>query len=179
MRRAAGAGIGCRACVPSPRMLEERLDEAIKENIPLIREQIRGLYFRGSLVLPRETIDPSTFGMVEFNELVNRAADRALERRHPRHRSIAPKTEVSVAGRFAELMRHFFIPGLLAPEGSRMLQAVIEGYLKPLGILNKTPQGFALRVDIERSPAVKALCGCPSAAPSCRPRRPCSRRVPP
>ncbi len=147
------------------RMLEERLDEAIKENIPLIREQIRGLYFRGSLVLPRETIDPSTFGMVEFNELVNRAADRALERRHPRHRSIAPKTEVSLAGRFAELMRHFFIPGLLAPEGSRTLQAVIEGYLKPLGILNKTPQGFALRVDIERSPAVKALCALIAEAP--------------
>ncbi len=137
--------------------LTERLDAAIKEHLPTLRDAIRGLYFRGSLVLPRETVDPSTFGLVEFPEFVARAADRALERRHPRHRSIAPKTEVGLSGRFAELMRHFFIPGVLAAEGSRTLQAIIEGHLKPLGVIQKTPQGLALRVDPERSTAVKAL----------------------
>ena len=148
--------------------LVDRLNTLIEEDQPRLCGALRSQYLQGRLVLPNETVDPSTVGMRPLAEFVSAIADRALSKRHPRHRAIAPKTEINAASRFTELMHKFFTPGALTPEGARTLQTLIEGYLQPLGLIARTPQGLQLRVDPDRCSALRALMGLLEERPDAR-----------
>lgn len=144
---------------PLAERMADRLREQLESESGRVREFVRDLYSDGMILTARggDDVVPRSLGMLAFDALLERVTCRALDARYPKHRAIAPRTEVPLLPRLDPLIEAFFRGGQLSPAAPRIDRTLVEAYLVPLGLARKSREGIALHADPQRSPPLREL----------------------
>jgi hypothetical protein len=147
------------------RLVKARLEELASR----LREGLTDAYYKGEVLLGTgETLgSPQGLRPLGFRETLQRLAGAALEVRHPGHGSVLPRVDPGeISQQVVEgLLDTFFSQGELAQRPTPEEAALLEGVVVPLGLGERHGQGYRLRLDPARSPALSALLGELAAAP--------------
>jgi len=141
---------------PTGRKVFEFLHLRLQEEQRLVKEILAQSYLKGELLVGDypETFDQ--LGLLPFTKMMEQMIDRLLHRRFPKHLDIAPYSAVYSPGRLNDAIQKFFKPGSVSLETiDSGLRAILESYLKPLGLLARAGSNIQLRVDSRHSPLVQ------------------------
>ncbi len=141
--------------------LAKRVSQQVELEIERDRRRLKEIfekaYFSGRVHLPAgKSIEPARWGYIPLEQTQERVAASVLESRYPGHVSVAPLTSAFLRDREGDLVDGFFRSGEidLTGPGARSLQTLLEGYLRPLGLLKKSGNRLMLAGDSKKSPLV-------------------------
>jgi len=103
-------------------------------------------------------LDPGLFGLIPWNDLLDRIVFPVLRERFPRHQDCAPQSELLLPAMVGRTLEGFLLPGKTTVASmDPLLRQGVEGFLKPLRLVVKEAGEYRLELDPERSPALKEL----------------------
>lgn len=103
-------------------------------------------------------LDLGLFGLVPWNDLLDRIVFPVLRERFPRHQDCAPQSELLLPAMVGRTLEGFLLPGKTTVASmDPLLRQGVEGFLKPLRLVVKEAGEYRLELDPERSPALKEL----------------------
>ncbi len=105
-------------------------------------------YFNGVLIWDEKEVDLSRFGLLSQEKFLAEFVHPLLERRFPRHSRIQPYMDALTPGILTDMLRDFLSRGmLLVDERSKFgIRDVLEGLLKPMGLVKKKGNQYELQV---------------------------------
>jgi hypothetical protein len=134
------------------------LQNLVPDHYRVAKEIFIGVYYEGTLIsnLTEQERSLREIGQLSFGRVLQEIIPPILDKRFPKHKQIAPYTDIFLRGTGQELISTFLRPGQISfPKGtSTNLKLLIEGYLRPLRIIKNIPNGFQLTVDPRKSPIV-------------------------
>ena len=106
-------------------------------------------YFGGLLLWDDRQVEVSAYGYLSQEKFLEEFIPPLLSRRFPRHHRIHPYLEALSPTTLASLLRDFFATGMLeVSERTQFgLRTVLDGLLKPMGLLRKKGNQYFLQVD--------------------------------
>jgi len=106
-------------------------------------------YFSGLLLWDDRQVEVSAYGYLSQEKFLEEFIPPLLSRRFPRHHRIHPYLEALSPTTLASLLRDFFATGMLeVSERTQFgLRTVLDGLLKPMGLLRKRGNQYFLQVD--------------------------------
>jgi len=106
-------------------------------------------YFGGLVLWDDRQVEVSAYGYLSQEKFLGEFIPPLLSRRFPRHNRIHPYLEALPPTTLANLLRDFFATGMLeVSERTQFgLRAVLDGLLKPMGLIRKKGNQYVLQVD--------------------------------
>ncbi|UCG11163.1 MAG: hypothetical protein JSU72_11430 [Deltaproteobacteria bacterium] len=116
-------------------------------------------YFHGLLLWDERQVDLAPFGYLSQEKFLQEFVRPALDRCFPRHNRIHPYMEIPAPPILASLLKDFFAVGVLqVNERSKFASRdVLEGLLKPMGLVKKKGNQYQLQVDPRRNELVQGF----------------------
>ncbi len=132
-------------------LFEESLHQAVQE--------LTWSYLQGALHLSQnETFQVTALSQKSWLSFVEGIAALILEKRHPKHHLIAPHLLPPPLSRRQLIVEKLIIPGeIYLKRGEGTLKTLIDGLLRPLGILKKVSGGYRLWLEAKRSPILEKI----------------------
>ncbi len=131
------------------RFLEKHLE---REKAWLV-EAFTQAYFSGRLLWDGGLVELSSFGYLSPEKFLAEFTPPLLERCFPLHGRIHPYMDALAPGILMDLLRDFLASGILRPEATARhgLIEVIEGILRPMGLVKKKWRQYELQVNPKQS----------------------------
>jgi len=106
-------------------------------------------YFSGLLLWDDRQVEVSAYGYLSQEKFLEDFIPPLLSRRFPRHQRIHPYLEALPPMTLPNLLRDFFATGMLEVSDRTQfgLRAVLDGLLKPMGLIRKKGNQYLLQVD--------------------------------
>lgn len=106
-------------------------------------------YFNGLLLWDDRQISLAPYGYLSQEKFLEEFVPSLLTRRFPRHQRIHPYLEALSPTIIPTLFRDFFATGVLEVDDRTKfgLRAVVEGLLKPMGLIKKKGNQYLLQID--------------------------------
>jgi hypothetical protein len=126
-----------------------------------VRRALAEAYLSGFVVLGDGAAlgAPAVLGARSYREILERIAAQSLEARLPRHLEVMPVREWPSQEALDGVVRHFLPTGEDEPGGDPAREAVVVGFLAPLGLAERHGRTHRLRADPARSPVLALLLG--------------------
>lgn len=138
----------------------EYLQHVVSSGRKRAGEILTRAYFHGRLLWDERQAELAPFGYLSQEKFLLEFAPALLTRRFPRHERIHPYMEVS-PNMVPGLIRDFFSTGAaeIDDKGKFGLRAVLEGMLKPMGLLRKkSAHEYFLQVDPRKNELAEHCC---------------------
>ena len=106
-------------------------------------------YFHGLLLWDDRQVEVSAYGYLTQEKFLQEFIPPLLDRRFPRHHRVHPYLEALSPTTIPNLLRDFFATGTLEVDDRAKfgLRTVLEGLLKPMGLIKKKGNQYILHVD--------------------------------
>jgi hypothetical protein len=106
-------------------------------------------YFRGFLIWDDRQVEISAYGYLTQEKFFHEFIPPLLTRRFPKHHRIRPYLEAMSPTTISNLLRDFFPTGTVEiDERTKFgLRQILEGVLKPMGLVKKKGNQYSLQVD--------------------------------
>jgi len=142
---------------PRGQKLKKILEEFYQDSLKQAGQELLWAYRQGNLYLcGKEKAQVAVFDQTNWQRLLANMAALILEKRYPLHHLIAPHTLPPPLFQRQQLVDALIVPGeITLKRGERAFKMLIEGLLRPLGLLKKTPGGYRLVIEGARSPLLK------------------------
>jgi hypothetical protein len=139
--------------------LKEAVQELFQDSLKQAVQEIIWSYRQGILYLSeKDTTQVVIFSQNNWNRFLESMAALLLEKRYPLHHLIAPHTLPPPLFQRQHLAERVIIPGeAIIKQGEKSLKMLIEGLLRPLGIVKKIPGGYRIAIEGTRSPLLKEV----------------------
>ena len=140
---------------PARAYLENFLEKEKRQ----LTELFTNRYFHGLLLWDERQVELSSFGYLSQEKFLQEFVRPLLERCFPRHNRIHPYMETPAPTILAGFLKDFFAAGMLqVDERSKFAsRSVLEGLLKPMGLLKKKGNHYLLQVDPRRNELIKVF----------------------
>jgi hypothetical protein len=124
------------------------IEAFIEKARPAITEHFTKSYYNGILLWDENRVELSRIGYLSEEKFLTEFIPPILKRRFPGHSRIQPFMDLLAPGIMREMLRDFFLSGVFpADDRTRPgLRNMIEGILKPLGIVRKKDRQYLLHV---------------------------------
>lgn len=131
----------------------EFLEKHLEHEKAWLVEAYTRAYFNGRLLWDAGRVDLSSFGYLSPEKFLAEFSPPLLERRFPLHGRIHPYMDPLAPGILMDLLRGFLASGVLRPEATARhgLLEVIEGILRPMGLVKKRGRQYELQVNPKQS----------------------------
>ncbi len=135
--------------------VQELFQDSLKQAV----QEITWSYRQGTLYLSeKDTAQVVIFSQNNWHRFLEGMVALILERRYPQHHLIAPHTLPPPLFQRQHLAEAVIIPGeITLKRGEKSLKMLIEGLLRPLGMLKKIPGGYRIAIEGTRSPLLKEV----------------------
>ena len=112
-------------------------------------EILTGAYFHGFLLWDDRQVEISTYGYLTQEKFFAEFIPPLLTRRFPKHHRVHPYLEALPPTTIPGLLRDFFATGTVEIDERVKfgLRAVLDGILKPMGLVKKKGNQYSLQVD--------------------------------
>ncbi len=147
---------------------KEDFSESSKEMKVLLENYIEGAkkrigelftkaYFSGLLIWDEKQIELSTYGYLSQERFLQEFLPDLLSRRFPKHHRIHPYIEALAPTTIPNLLREFFVSGMIEIDDRTKfgLKTILEGLLRPMGLVRKKGNQYTLQVDPRSSEIVE------------------------
>jgi hypothetical protein len=106
-------------------------------------------YFNGLLLWDDRQMELSAYGYLSQEKFLEEFVPPLLSRRFPKHQRIHPYLEALAPTTIPHLLRDFFATGMLEVDDRTKfgLRTILEGLLKPMGLIKKKGNQYILHVD--------------------------------
>jgi hypothetical protein len=145
-------------------VLSERYQEESSEGGQRAREYLQNLlnngrkrlgeiftraYFHGLLLWDDRQVEVSAYGFLTQQKFLQEFIPPLLSRRFPKHHKVHPYLEALAPTTIPSLLRDFFATGTVEVDDRSKfgLRTVLEGLLKPMGLVRKRGNQYLLHVD--------------------------------
>lgn len=143
----------------SGRPAREYLQHLLEREKRQLTEVFTRRYFHGLLLTDDRQVELSSLGYLSQEKFLDEFARPVLERRFPRNSRIHPFMDLPAPATLFSALKDFFAAGTLQIDdrskfGSRNL---LEGVLKPMGLVKKKGNQYLLQVEPRRNELVQAF----------------------
>ncbi len=106
-------------------------------------------YFNGLLLWDDRQMELSAYGYLSQEKFLQEFVPPLLSRRFPKHQRVHPYLEALAPTTVPNLLRDFFATGTLEVDDRTKfgLRTILEGLLKPMGLIKKKGNQYVLHVD--------------------------------
>lgn len=106
-------------------------------------------YFNGPLLWDDRQIELSPYGYLSQDKFLQEFVPPLLSRRFPKHQRVHPYLEALAPTTIPNLLKDFFATGALEVDDRTKfgLRTILEGFLKPMGLIKKKGNHYVLHVD--------------------------------
>jgi hypothetical protein len=106
-------------------------------------------YFNGLLLWDDRQLELSAYGYLSLEKFLQEFVPSLLARRFPKHQRVHPYLEALAPTTVPNLLRDFFATGTLEVDDRTKfgLRTILEGLLKPMGLIKKKGNQYILHVD--------------------------------
>jgi len=110
-------------------------------------------YFRGVVLWDEKHVELSKFGYLSQEKFLSDFVPPLLGRRFPRHDRIQPYMDAVAPSILTNMLKDFFSTGMLQVDDRSKfaVRNVLEGLLKPMGLIKKKGNQYSLQVDPRRN----------------------------
>jgi len=128
---------------------QELLQTFLNAGRKKLGEILTKAYFNGLLLWDDRQIELSHYGYLSQDKFLQEFVPSLLSRRFPKHQRIHPYLEALAPTTVPNLLRDFFATGTLeVDERTKFgLRTILEGLLKPMGLIKKKGNQYVLHVD--------------------------------
>jgi hypothetical protein len=128
---------------------QEFLQTFLQTGRKKLGEILTKAYFNGLLLWDDRQIELSPYGYLSQDKFLQEFVPPLLSRRFPKHQRIHPYLEALAPTTIPNLLRDFFATGTLEVDDRTKfgLRTVLEGLLKPMGLIKKRGNHYVLHVD--------------------------------
>ena len=137
--------------------LKDTVEALLEENRKEIKEIFLDVYRKGEFLFPSHMESERERDVFSFNRTIDARIFTSLDNLYPKHINISPFSPVLTRNKIRDIIEYFFRTGSLVKEKDYGLRMAIEGFLQPLKVIRKTPQGFELNISPKRSEPVSAF----------------------
>jgi len=127
----------------------EFLQNFINSERKKLGEILSKTYFHGLLLWDDRQVEISPYGYLSQEKFLQEFIPPLLSRRFPKHHRVHPYIEALAPTTIPNLLRDFFATGMLEVDDRTKfgLRTILEGLLKPMGLVKKRGNQFFLHVD--------------------------------
>ncbi len=131
------------------RLAQEFLQSFLQNGRKRVGEILTRAYFNGLLLWDDRQIELSPYGYLSQEKFLKEFVPLLLSRRFPKHQRVHPYLEALAPTMVPNLLRDFFATGALEVDDRSKfgLRTVLEGLLKPMGLIKKKGNQYVLHVD--------------------------------
>jgi hypothetical protein len=133
--------------------VREHLQHLLEDGRRQITDIFSRTYFQGLLLMEERQVDLSSFGYLSQEKFLEEFSHPLLERRFPRNSRIHPFMDLPASTTLSSVLKDFFAAGMLQVEDHAQFACrnVLEGVLKPMGLVRKKGNQYLLQVDPRRN----------------------------
>ena len=138
---------------------ESFLDSFIQGRKERLTEAFHRIYFHGNLLWDENKVELSRLGYLTQEKFLTEFIHPLLERRFPGHARVQPYMNPLLPGILKEMVGDFLSNGhMVADDPSRRgLRDVLEGILKPMGLIRKNGRKYELQVNPRQNELVRVF----------------------
>ncbi|MBI5967914.1 MAG: hypothetical protein HY882_08675 [Deltaproteobacteria bacterium] len=131
----------------------EYLQNLLQNGKKRLGEIFTRAYFHGLLLWDDRQVELTSYGFLAQEKFLEEFIPPLLSRRFPKHHRIHPYLEALAPTTIPTLLREFFATGTLEVDDRAKfgLRTVLEGLLKPMGLVRKKGNQYLLHVDPKTS----------------------------
>ncbi len=128
---------------------QEFLQSFLQNGRKRVGEILTKAYFNGLLLWDDRQIELSAYGYLSQEKFLQEFVPPLLTRRFPKHQRVHPYLEALAPTTVPNLLRDFFVTGTLEVDDRTKfgLRTILEGLLKPMGLIKKKGNQYLLHVD--------------------------------
>jgi hypothetical protein len=128
---------------------QEFLQTFLQNGRKRLGEILTKAYFNGLLLWDDRQIELSAYGYLSQEKFLEEFVPPLLSRRFPKHQRVHPYLEALAPTTVPNLLRDFFATGTLEVDDRTKfgLRTILEGLLKPMGLIKKKGNQYVLHVD--------------------------------
>jgi hypothetical protein len=128
---------------------QEFLQTFLQNGRKRLGEILTKAYFNGLLLWDDRQIELSAYGYLSQEKFLEEFVPQLLSRRFPKHQRVHPFLEALAPTTVPNLLRDFFATGTLEVDDRTKfgLRNILEGLLKPMGLIKKKGNQYLLHVD--------------------------------
>ena len=136
--------------------VREHLQHLLEVGRRQVTEIFSRAYFHGLLLLDERQVELSSFGYLSQEKFLEEFSHPLLERRFPRNSRVHPFMDLPASATLSSLLKDFFAAGMLQVDDHAQFgcRNVLEGVLKPMGLVRKKGNQYLLQVDPRRNELV-------------------------
>lgn len=116
-------------------------------------------YFQGAILWDEKRVELSTFGYLSQGRFLHEFVPPLLQRRYPKHGRVQPYMDALAPSLLKDMLKDFFSTGMLQVDDRSKfpVRDVLEGLLKPMGLIKKKGNQYLLQVDPRRNELAQAF----------------------
>ena len=128
---------------------QEFLQTFLQNGRKRLGEILTKAYFNGLLLWDDRQMELSAYGYLSQEKFLQEFVPSLLSRRFPRHQRVHPYLEALAPTTVPNLLKDFFATGTLEVDDRSKfgVRTVLEGLLKPMGLIKKKGNQYVLHVD--------------------------------
>ena len=128
---------------------QEFLQTFLQNGRKRLGEILTKAYFNGLLFWDDRQVELSAYGYLSQEKFLQEFVSPLLSRRFPKHQRVHPYLEALAPTTVPNLLRDFFATGMLEVDDRTKfgLRTILEGLLKPMGLIKKKGNQYVLHVD--------------------------------
>ncbi|MEW6377365.1 MAG: DUF6079 family protein, partial [Thermodesulfobacteriota bacterium] len=128
---------------------QEFLQTFLQNGRKRLGEILTKAYFNGLLLWDDRQLELSSYGYLSQDKFLQEFIPPLLSRRFPKHQRVHPYLEALAPTTIPNLLRDFFATGTLEVDDRTKfgLRTILEGLLKPMGLIKKKGNQYVLHVD--------------------------------
>jgi len=128
---------------------QEFLQTFLQNGRKRLGEILTKAYFNGLLLWDDRQLELSTYGYLSQDKFLQEFIPPLLSRRFPKHQRVHPYLEALAPTTVPNLLKDFFATGALEVDDRTKfgLRTILEGLLKPMGLIKKKGNQYVLHVD--------------------------------
>ena len=128
---------------------QEFLQTFLQNGRKRLGEILTKAYFNGLLLWDDRQMELSAYGYLSQEKFLQEFVPPLLSRRFPKHQRVHPYLEALAPTTVPNLLRDFFATGTLEVDDRTKfgLRTILEGLLKPMGLIKKKTNQYILHVD--------------------------------
>lgn len=128
---------------------QEFLQTFLQNGRKRLGEILTKAYFNGLLLWDDRQMELSAYGYLSQEKFLQEFVPPLLSRRFPKHQRVHPYLEALAPTTVPNLLRDFFATGTLEVDDRTKfgLRTILEGFLKPMGLIKKKGNQYILHVD--------------------------------
>jgi hypothetical protein len=136
--------------------VREHLHHLLEDGRRQITDIFSRSYFQGLLLVDERQVELSSFGYLSQEKFLEEFSHPLLERLFPRNSRVHPFMDLPASTTLSSVLKDFFAAGMLQVEDHAHFACrnVLEGVLKPMGLVRKKGNQYLLQTDPRRNELV-------------------------